>query len=598
MQKNKTAKEYYIERLQELEALQQRQVKRKTAIGWLRLAIVIGIAICFYFLWSTKIAICITIAALLAAIFIKLLLQQLKNNEQLTHTGFLIAIQQQELQALEHNFSQFYDGARFNPQNHNYSNDLDIFAKASLYQFCNRTTSAMGQQKLASWLLQPATFEDIALRQQAINELVNKTTWRQNLQAVGLQAKITNETQERLDTWLKSEPVFKQKSFWTAVKYIAPIIMLTVITCNITNVISSTICNYFLLASAILAIFVAKKIAPVHNQVSKMANELAILSNSIALIEQQQFTCPLLQQLKASFSTNQQLASSQTKQLKKIVERLDLRLNPLVFIPLAVVTQWDVWQALALEKWKANNAVKITEWFNALATFEALHSFATLKYNNSETIMPQFVEQHFALQATEVAHPLINPSKCVKNSIDVTNATPLMLVTGSNMAGKSTYLRSIGVNIVLAMAGAPVFAKSFLVSPVELVSSMRIADNLEESTSTFYAELKKLKAIIEKVNDGQPIFILLDEILRGTNSEDRHAGSSALIKQLLHKNAAGIIATHDVELAKSQTDSALVNYNFDVQVNGEELYFDYKIKKGICTSLNATILMKKIGIEL
>jgi DNA mismatch repair ATPase MutS len=598
MQKDKTAREYYVEKLKELEVLQQSQLKKKTAIGWLRLAIVIGIVICFYFLWSTHIAVCIVIAALLAVIFIKLILQQLKNNEQLTHTGFLIAIQQQELQALEHNYAQFYDGAIFNNNNHGYSNDLDIFGKASLYQFCNRTTSAMGQQTLASWLLQPALIEEIMQRQLAINELVEKTTWRQNLQAVGLQAKITQETQGRLNTWLKSEPVFKNKNFWIALKFITPVIMLTTIACNITDVISSTVCNYFLLASAILAIFVAKKIAPVHNQVSKMASELAILSNSIALVEKQDLESPLLQQLKASFSVNHQLASSQTKQLKKIVERLDLRLNPLVFIPLAIITQWDVWQALALEKWKANNAVKITEWFIALATFEALHSFATLKFNHSETMMPQFVEQHFTLQATEVAHPLINPSKCVKNNIDITNVTPLMLVTGSNMAGKSTYLRSIGVNTVLAMAGAPVFAKTFVVSPVELVSSMRIADNLEESTSTFYAELKKLKAIIEKVNDNQPIFILLDEILRGTNSADRHAGSSTLIKQLLHKNAAGIIATHDVELAKSQTNSALVNYNFDVQVNGEELYFDYKIKKGICTSLNATILMRKIGIEL
>ncbi|MBP9099028.1 MAG: DNA mismatch repair protein MutS, partial [Ferruginibacter sp.] len=190
--------------------------------------------------------------------------------------------------------------------------------------------------------------------------------------------------------------------------------------------------------------------------------------------------------------------------------------------------------------------------------------------------------------------------KRVNNYIDIENKGKIMLVTGSNMAGKSTYLRSIGVNTVLAMAGAPVCASSFTISPVQLISSMRIADNLEESTSTFYAELKKLKAIIDKVNAGEKVFILLDEILRGTNSLDRHTGSEALIKQLIRHEAAAIIATHDLGLAeinKTYPDNIL-NYHFDVQVNYEELYFDYKLKPGVCTSLNASILMKKIGIEL
>ena len=175
-----------------------------------------------------------------------------------------------------------------------------------------------------------------------------------------------------------------------------------------------------------------------------------------------------------------------------------------------------------------------------------------------------------------------------------------MLVTGSNMAGKSTYLRSIGVNAVLAMAGAPVCASYFSLSPVQIISSMRIADNLEESTSTFYAELKKLKTIIDKVNNKEKVFILLDEILRGTNSLDRHTGSAALIKQLIKHNAACIIATHDVELAKMKDEypENILNYHFDVQVSNDELYFDYQLKEGICTSLNASILMKKIGIEL
>ncbi|HQY12214.1 MAG TPA: MutS family DNA mismatch repair protein, partial [Ferruginibacter sp.] len=254
----------------------------------------------------------------------------------------------------------------------------------------------------------------------------------------------------------------------------------------------------------------------------------------------------------------------------------------------------------ALEKWKQQNKENVMHWFESLGSFEAVSSLATLSFNHPDWCFPVFVEQDFFMEGKQVGHPLIPVEKRVNNPVKIDKAGELMLVTGSNMAGKSTYLRSIGINTILAMAGAPVCAGYFCLSPVQIISSMRIADNLEESTSTFYAELKKLKTIIDKVNNNEKVFILLDEILRGTNSLDRHTGSVALIKQLIKKNASGIIATHDVELAKMKTEfpSNILNHHFDVQVNKDELYFDYRLKEGICTSLNASILMKKIGIEL
>jgi len=288
------------------------------------------------------------------------------------------------------------------------------------------------------------------------------------------------------------------------------------------------------------------------------------------------------------------------KKLKGIVQRMDWRLNPVVFIPLAILFQWDLQQVIALEKWKRRNNKSIIQSFEALGNFEAINSFATLHFNHPDWCFPDLKKEHFIIEGKDVGHPLINKIKRVNNCIDINNKGIIMLVTGSNMAGKSTYLRSIGINAVLTMAGAVVCAKSFSLSPVQLLTSMRIADNLEENTSTFYAELKKLKTVIEKVNNHEKVFILLDEILRGTNSLDRHTGAVALTKQLIRKQAAGIIATHDVELAKLKHDypANIYNYHFDVQVNDGELYFDYKLKEGICTSLNASILMKKIGIEL
>jgi DNA mismatch repair ATPase MutS len=304
--------------------------------------------------------------------------------------------------------------------------------------------------------------------------------------------------------------------------------------------------------------------------------------------------------LQQDFANESMPASAGIARLKQILDRMDLRFNLVLVVPLNVLLLWNIQQALSLDKWKSAYDQRVRKWFNSLGDWEALASFGVLRFNQPEWVFPTVVPDHFFIKATTLGHPLIAPQKRVNNEIDIEQKAAVMLVTGSNMAGKSTYLRSIGINIILAMAGAPVCAKTFECSAVQLMSSMRIADNLEESTSTFYAELKKLKTIIEKVNEKSPVFILLDEILRGTNSLDRHTGSKALIKQLIAKEAAAVLATHDVDLAALQSEypSHIFNYHFDVQVNGEELYFDYQLKPGVCKSLNASILMKKIGIEI
>jgi DNA mismatch repair ATPase MutS len=239
-------------------------------------------------------------------------------------------------------------------------------------------------------------------------------------------------------------------------------------------------------------------------------------------------------------------------------------------------------------------------WYQLVAELEVLNSLSTVHFNHPEWTIPAFEKEHFTLEAESLGHPLIHPAQRVTSDFRLRGQAKIALITGSNMAGKSTFLRSLGVNIILAQAGSPVCASLFILSPNKLMSSMRIADNLAENTSTFYAELKKLKTIIEAVNRNEPVFILLDEILRGTNSLDKHTGSEALIRQMIKQKAVAVLATHDVELGKLENEfpNSINNYHFDVQVEGEELYFDYKLKHGVCTSLNASILMKKIGIEV
>ena len=591
---------FYKEQLNKLNLELSTLLKRKASLAWLRFVAIIAIIACWYFLYPSGLLYALIPSVLLLIIFTRLVFTDLKNKSAIEHTNYLITINENELKALAHNYYHFKDGNEYIPKEHFYANDLDIFGHASLYQYINRTSSEMGSTTLASWLLHPANTETILQRHEAIKELTGLNTWRQKLQAFGAAKKIQSITKTRLQNWFAEEDRFINNKTWVLLQWLLPAFILTIIVLNMGDVLNNYVRNYCLLAVSLFAFYISKKVTPLHQQVSKITDELDVLTDSIRLIEETNFTSPLLQQLQSHFKQQNGIASKKLNQLKKILERLDLRYNFVVFIPLDILLQWDLQQAMALEKWKHQNHEHVLGWFTALGEFEAINSLSILSFNHPEWCFPELKKEHFFIEGKEIGHPLIPAGKCVNNPVKIDQAGELMLVTGSNMAGKSTYLRSIGVNTVLAMAGAPVCAKYFCLSPVQIISSMRIADNLEESTSTFYAELKKLKTVIDKVNNNEKVFILLDEILRGTNSLDRHTGSAALIKQLIKHKAVGIIATHDIELAglKVEYPSGILNYHFDVQVNNEELYFDYKLKEGICTSLNASILMKKIGIEL
>ncbi|HXR82798.1 MAG TPA: hypothetical protein VN722_00665 [Hanamia sp.] len=592
-------KQFYQKRLEELKAELKKLQQRKSSFAWLRLGAIIAILAGFYFLWSLGIMYVIIASAILIFIFTRLIYADLKNHSKIEHCNQLIHINENELKSLEGDYYDFDAGTEHIPKEHPYANDLDIFGRASLFQYINRTTSETGSQKLADFLKSPASIYTISERQKAVKEFSSKILWIQYLQAVGKKNKITFSTKNSLETWMKEPVVFSDFKPWRWMRYALPIIILTIITLYIFKEVGNTIFYATLFIFAAIAYQINKFVAPIHQELSKAAEELSTLSTAIASIEKENFESNLLQKMKATFMENKS-SSENILKLKKILDRLDIRYNLVLSAPLNILLLWNLQQVLDLEKWKKNQQNNFNQWFETLAEFEALNSFAVLYFNQPEWIFPEIKSEYFSITGTEIGHPLIPKEKRVNNFIDIESNAELMLVTGSNMAGKSTYLRSIGVNVVLAMAGAPVCAKSFSISHVQLISSMRITDNLEESTSTFYAELKKLKTIIEKVNAGEKVFILLDEILRGTNSLDRHTGSKALIKQLIKKKAAAIIATHDLELANLKEDFSknILNYHFDVQVSNDELYFDYHLKPGICNSLNASILMKKIGIEL
>ena len=575
-------------------------LQKKGRLGISRFLSLLAIIPTIYYLYPYSHPLSIFVIILFLCLFGFLVFVDTNNNNSITHLQHLHDINDREINALQGDFSCFENGAPFIPKHHPYANDLDILGTASIYQMINRTSSDMGAASLANWLLYPALPAHIIERQIAIKELGSQPEWQQRFHAYGQEKRISESTKERLISWLNEPSSFIGNTFWEIARYLIPGILFLAILLNIFSVISNPTRNYFILAAAILAFYIAGKIKNAYQKVARIAAEMEVMSDSIRWIEQSKFKSDLLLSLQDAYLENGHYASKAMKQLKGIVARLDYRLNPVVFIPLAILLQWDLQQIIGLENWKKKYKEKVVNWFCTLGELETINSFATLHFNHPEWCFPELLSEHFSMNGKQVGHPLIKAESRVNNDIHIGHKKELMLITGSNMAGKSTYLRSIGINVVFAMAGAPVCAESFSLSPVQLITSMRITDNLEENTSTFYAELKKLKEVIERVNQKEKVFILLDEILRGTNSLDRHTGSKALIQQLIEQEAIGIIATHDVELSKLKAEypDNLFNYYFDAAIQSDELFFDYLLKEGVCASLNASILMRKIGIRI
>lgn len=574
--------------------------KRKSVFGWLRFVTLIAAFIALWKLWPLGLIVALPVFSILTGLFLFILSKDLNNNLTIENSVRLRKINETEIEILNHHFTHLPDGSNYKPETHEYANDLDIFGRASLYQYINRTNSEQGNKMFADWLLHQALPGMILQRQETVKELTPETGWRQQLQSCGIATKITIATQQRIEKWLEQPVSFSGKLLWNILKYLLPAISFSFLTLHLINILDASIFYPLILLMLAVSFAISKLIIPDYLQLNRIAPELESLSGSISLIEKKEFKTDLIKQLQAKYKTGLVASSESIKKLKMVLDLLDIRLNPLVFIPLNTFLFWDLQQIFTLEKWKIANKHNIRDWFDTLAEIECLSSIANLAFNHPENSFPRISNKEGVFIADSMGHPLIAKEKMVCNSFSTEGVNQMNLITGSNMAGKSTFLRSIGINIVLAMMGSTVFARSLALSPMKVLSSMRVSDNLEESTSTFYAELKKLKEVINSVYNNEKVFLLLDEILRGTNSADRHAGSKALIKQLIHHKAVGLIATHDLELAKlaDEFPDKIHNYHFDVQVANDELYFDYKLKRGICQSMNASLLMKKIGIEL
>jgi len=591
---------FYEQELESLTGRLSHLQSIKNRLTWARLLSFIAAIAGSWSLLSFGWIIALFALLLLLSVFAFFVWKDIANNDRMDETQLRLQINRDEISMLDHHFTRFPGGDALQPEDHAYADDLDIFGRASLYQYINRTQSEQGNRLLADWLLAPSPVEEVKKRQDTVRELAADTGWRQHLQALGMRTKVTLATQAHIRNWLDEKNSFTGKSSWKIARVAFPVTSFLVLAMYITGIIHDQ--QFLLLVLLMLAysFSVTRKIMPAYAKLNKITGELDTLSAGISQVEKAGFRSPLFIALQLKTGSVGNSASRSIRQLKKILDRMDYRLNPVVFIPLSAFFCWDLQQVFALEKWKSAHRKQVDHWFEVIAAAEALSSLGTLAFNHPDWCFPKLAQENTTLRATHMGHPLIPPASRVSNQFENPAKGRISLVTGSNMAGKSTFLRTVGVNIVLAMTGAPVCASDMELPPVKVLSSMRVKDNLEESTSTFYAELKKLKTVIDALNRKEPVFLLLDEILRGTNSADRYKGSAAMLRQLVRKEAAGILATHDLALTAlaNEYPGVIVNYHFDVQVSGEELYFDYKLKERICRSMNASLLMKKIGIEL
>jgi hypothetical protein len=577
----------------------QKLKKAKRWIAAIRLATVLtGSGLIWYF-WPSP-GIISSVFIIFTVLLILLIFRDTDHSNLIAHFERLISVNNHEIDAIQYSLRGYDGGNNFSDPNHDYASDLDLFGESSLFQWINRCHADQSKKLLSDHLKYPLPLSAIRGNQEAAKELAGKWEDCQQFQSTAMANPLTMETERKLERWMAAPSPGYKNPFWKWFPNIYPVIPAGLITVYAFDMITVSTFLLFLVALNIFHYLLGRKIIGEFTMLLNIEPEMDALYKQLHLIEMVAYTSRYIQSLQARLKPDQYSSASMSiKDFNSILKKINWRSNLLINALLQLFLFWDLRLFLLLKEWKKKNQNFLNGWFVVIAEMEVAISLASLVRNEPGWCFPELDDQYFHFNAVEIGHPLIPPDKRITNDFMLEGRGKIALVTGSNMAGKSTFLRSLGVNTVLAQMGCPVCARQMKLGVVKLISSMRVADNLAENTSTFYAELKKLHIIIEAVNRKENVLILLDEVLRGTNSTDRHNGSQALVRQLLQNGAVAVMATHDTDLARSEAgaDKSVSNYHFEGRIIDDELFFDYKIKNGICESLNATTLLKNIGIQ-
>lgn len=571
-------------------------IKRKLAISsMIRLLVFILACVAIYFaLENSKNETAVVIAIIIATIVLFVLLvtrhNRLKYERDLTNT--LIDQNKTELEVLNRNFHHLPSGEKYNDPLHFYSQDIDLFGRGSFFQYMNRTALDSGSDLLARLMTENST-QEIVKKQKAILEMAKKPEWRQKFSAIAAQVE-TEVSSVEVANWLKGYQKFVPK--WVKpVSIVFSIVSLILFVGNYFGVIS----GYFTLTWLFIGFGISgrygKKIKDLTDQTSKVQSTFGQFHKLLLEIENETFSADLLVENRNQVVSSTTQASTVLKKFARYLDALEQG-NIMIFGQLANgFLLRDLRQSYQIENWIETYGPQASSWFDAITFFDAYNSLGNFVFNHPKYVFPKISEQKSVLDVKGAGHPLLKEDTMVLNDFQI-DSEEFFIVTGANMAGKSTFLRTVSLQIVMGNIGLPVCAKSSVYNPIKLITSMRTTDSLTDDESYFFSELKRLKFIVDEIKRDR-YFIILDEILKGTNSTDKAIGSRKFVEKLVGSNSTGIIATHDLSLCAAADEMPEVkNYYFDAQIINDELFFDYTFKPGICENMNASFLLKKMEI--
>lgn len=591
---------HYTERLSLTKGQLQQVKKQIFRISMLRLTLFIaGVAgIYFFFSQTPLLIVCICLTFLPFFILVKVHNRLFIRKEWLETQARII---QEELQALSGDYSSFEDGKEYVNPEHPYSFDLDIFGRRSLFQSINRTCTFFGKNRLAKWLqnhLHEKT--SIEKRQEMVREISEHTLFREQFRVAGLVHHGQSSDGEKIQAWSQSPAQYLHAGWVKTFIWGVPVINSLLLITSLAGWISFSWLGLSFGIFLVLSFGIIKRATYIQETYGKQLKSLNGYARLIALAKAEDWKSAGMQELMERLNLNGQSPIQALQQLSKELDRLDLRNNQFLYVLLEGSIFFQLQEIVRIERWKARYGQRISKWLETVGELDALCSLGTFAYNHPQYTYPELTEKPFCFLATQMGHPLMPASQCVKNDATIPSRPFFLIITGANMAGKSTYLRTIGVNYLLACIGAPVCCERLKLHPNQLITSLRTSDSLSDNESYFFAELKRLKRIIDLLNQGQQLFIILDEILKGTNSMDKQKGSFDLIRQFMQLKANGIIATHDLLLGSliKQFPEEIRNYCFEADIKENELTFSYKLREGVAQNMNACFLMKKMGIIL
>jgi DNA mismatch repair ATPase MutS len=570
--------------------------KKYNSISLLRLlSIFLFLFFMFYYIKTNEI-LYVILAVLSFAGFIFFMKIHSRVSFQRLLAETLLKINQNEISFLKREKTSFENGVEFIDYHHPYAYDLDIFGEHSLFQNLNRTASFIGKKTLAELLLHTLPEAEILENQEAVNELKSKIDWRQEFQALSIISEDSKQSYEAIKHWTSFTNNSLPKVL-VALSFILPVTFFGFLTAYFitSKTIILSYLTYVFIANLIV---LGRAVKRIQSEIAKADNVDKIIkqySLLIEKIERESFQSKKLIRLQEQLNFKNAKASQHLKQLSELFSRMDTINNFVTATLFNGTFLFNLHVLRALLKWKEDYASEMNHWISIIGEIEALNSLANLAYNNDDFVFPE-INSEYKIEFKNLSHPLLNPATRVGNDTQFFPQS-FVILTGSNMSGKSTFLRSLGINMVLGGIGSVVCAPEAKIHPLPVLVSMRLSDSLSDSESYFFAEIKRLKQIMDAL-ENQPAFVLLDEILRGTNSDDKRNGTIEVVKKIISKKAIGAIATHDIEvcLTTNEYPEILTNQCFEVEIQNNDLHFDYKLRNGICRNKSATFLMQKMNV--